>query len=271
VGEAAPARMDVITRHRLCMLGLDADGVIDGPLAERLRTTYRGFVERVPYENLSDNLAAAEHPNEPDAWPRTTDRFLRDHRAHGLGGTSFTLAYALRDLFRGLGGNAHCTLGRNLVTEEVHAAVVVYEEDGPWLFDPALLLAGPIPVRPDGLLEDPLGHVTLRPCSGPTLTVSIRGGAPARIRPVYAVIPVPTSPPCFRQAWIASFCRGRPRPVWIARRRGDEILRYGERLGTLETLRAGGRETERLGEDRCAVLQERFGISAAHLERWFRR
>ena len=70
MGEAAPARLDVITRHRLGLLGLQADEVIEAPLDKRLRATYAAFLERVPYENLSDDRACREHPNEPDTWPR---------------------------------------------------------------------------------------------------------------------------------------------------------------------------------------------------------
>jgi hypothetical protein len=263
--------MDVITRHRLGLLGLDGDAVAERPLAERLQETYRSFVERVPFENLSNNRICAEHPGDPESWPRTTDRFLRDNRSLGLGGTSFTLAYALRDLFRGLGANAHCTLGHNLVTEEVHAAVVVYGEEGPSLYDPSLLMAGPVPVRPGGALEDPLGTITLRPRCGPTLSLCLQRTGGDREKSVYSIIPVPAVPQAFRQAWVASFCRGRARPLRLARRVGDEIRRYGERPGSLEVLRPGGREERRLDAAPVALLHDLFGIDSACLSAWFQR
>src|SRR5262245_60625181 len=166
------------------MLSLgDSDLSALSPL-ERCQRTYEAFLPASPYENHSNHSAVQSAPDEPDAWPRTTDRLLRENAEHGLGGTSFSLAYALRDLLRGVGANAHCTLGHNLVTEEAHAAVVVYDDEGPWLYDAALLMAGPVPVRPGGVLEDPLGTVVLAPRCGPTLTATLKLVGAGRARPV---------------------------------------------------------------------------------------
>jgi hypothetical protein len=260
--------LDVITRHRLRMLS-----VVDGDLASlpprvRRQKTYDAFVAATPYENLSNNLAVRAAPGDPEAWPRTTDRLLRENAAHGLGGTSFSLAYALRDLFRGLGENAHCTLGHNLVTEEAHAAVVVYDDEGPWLYDPALLLTGPLPVRPEGEVCDVLGRCTLRARCGPTLTICLRMLDEPE-RQVYSIIPIPAPPPCFRQAWVASFHKGRMLPLRMARRVGDEIRRYGERPGSLELLRPDGRKEVRTGRAPVDELHEAFGIALEVLEAWF--
>jgi hypothetical protein len=263
--------LDLITRHRLGMLGLAGDAFDVEPLTTRVARAYRAFVDRVPFENLSNAMSCRDAPDTPESWPRTTDRFLREHRAKGLGGTSFTLAYALRDLFRGLGANAHCTLGHNLVTEEAHAAVIVYAEEGPLLFDPALLVAGAVPVRPEGAFEDALGCVTLRPRDGPTLTLCLRMCDDADERRVYSLVPMPAAPQSYRQAWIASFHRGRPGPLRIARRFGDEIRRYGERPGRLEVLRADGREERPLTDDVATALAEAFGIDAECLRSWFAR
>jgi hypothetical protein len=251
------------------MLGLDGDAVSAGSMAERLDRVYRAFLDHTPYETLSNARACGEAPQDPECWPRTTDRFLRENRAHGFGGTSFTLAYALRDLFRGVGANAHCTLGRNLVTEEAHAAVLVYDEAGPLLFDPTLLLSGAVPVRPGGVLEDPLGLVRLEPRSGPTLTLMLRMHCEDRDRRVYTLIPVPAAPQAYRQAWIASFWRGRVRPLWMARRVGDEIRRYGERPGHLEVLRRTCRSQIRLGPAPVRTLHDAFGVDERCLSDWF--
>ncbi len=261
--------MDVVTRHRLCMLDLDAEEISSGSMADRLQRIYAAFIERAPYETLSNARTCREAPKDPECWPRTTDRFLRENRAHGFGGTCFTLAYALRDLFRGVGANAHCTLGRNLVTEEAHAAVLVYDDSGPLLFDPTLLLSGPVPVRPGGALEDPLGHVRLEAHSGPTLTLTLRMHCVGRERRIYSLIPLPAAPQAFRQAWIASFWRGRARPLWMARRVGDEIRRYGERPGYLEVLRKTCRSQVRLGTAPVTALHEAFGLDDRSLSDWF--
>jgi len=258
----------VITRHRLQLLAVESNGLEELPGRERLQRTYAAFLAATPYENLSNNLAVSSAPGDCERWPRTTDRMLRENASHGLGGTSFSLAYALRDIFRGLSANAHCTLGHNLVTEEAHAAVVVYDDEGPWLYDPALLLPGPVPVRPGGEALDALGRCVLLARCGPTLTVCLEqlGDTP---RQVYSVIPVPAPPICFRQAWVASFHRGRRAPLRMARRVGDEVRRYGERPGSLEILRPDGRVEVSTGPAPVELLHRAFGIHRDLLVGWF--
>jgi hypothetical protein len=280
-------KLDVITAHRLRMLDLDPDSLAALDPFARAQRIYAAFIKHVPYENLSDNRVVRESPDDPDNWPRATDRLLRENVAYGLGGTSFSLAYALRDLLRGAGANAHCTLGYNLVTEQGHAAVVVYVDEGPFLYDPSMLMAGPVPVRPGGKLEDPLGEICLEPRCGPTLTLTLKmrcgahrpvtadplWGAPVGAdghRPIYSVIPVPAPPQGFRQAWMASFYRGRPMPLRLARRVEDVIYRYGERPGSIEVLRADRREEITPGRECAEVLNEVFGIDVECLELWFK-
>lgn len=284
--------MDVITEHRLRHLDLPTAVLADLPEGARAERIHAAFLERIPYENLSNNLAVAEAPDRPEAWPRATDRLLRENAALGLGGTSFSLAYALADLMRGAGLQAHTTLGYNLITERAHAAVVVYVAGAPLLFDPALLICGAIPVRPGGALEDPLGRLELEARCGATLTLTLRVCAPLRAarraarkdeglawsaasrrgeaRPVYSILPVPAPPPSFRQAWLASFCRGRALPLRLARRRGDVIYRYGERPQTLEVLTVDGCTEERLPPDPVQRLVDVFGMDGHCLDTWFR-
>ena len=285
--------VDVISEHRLRHLDLLPAALADLPEGERAHRLHAAFLDRIPYENLSNNLAVAEARDRPEAWMRATDRLLRENAAQGLGGTSFSLAYALTDLMRGAGLQAHTTLGHNLVTERAHAAVVVYVEGAPLLFDPALLLCGPLPVRPGGILEDPLGRLELQPRCGATLTLTLRvcdalrdarraaarrdeGGAwslvarRSDVRPVYSILPVPAPPPSFRQAWLASFCKGRALPLRLARRRGNVIYRYGERPHTLEILTPTGCTEERLPPSPVARLVEVFGLDGECLGAWFR-
>ena len=279
--------MDVITRHRLTMLDLEPADLAGSTVEERVQIIYTAFIGRIPYENLSNNRCIAEQPDDPDAWPRATDRLLRENAAYGLGGTSFSLSYALRDLFRGAGANAHCTLGYNLVTEQPHAAVIVYIDGRPVLYDPALLMCGPLPVRPNGEMHDPLGCFRLVPRVGPTLTVTLTlcdrltetrvtldepwaaPGPRGVDRPIYSIIPIPAAPHNFRAAWLASFHRGRAMPLRLARRVGNEIFRYGERPNCVEILRVTGREEVLLGAQPVDDLEAMFSIDRDCLVHWF--
>jgi len=280
--------VDVITEHRLKQLALDPECLLSSSAAERAQRIYSAFLARIPYENLSNNRAVGDQPEDPESWPRATDKLLRENAAHGLGGTGFSLTYALRDLFRGAGLTAHCALGHNLVTEQAHAAVVLYVDEGPLLYDPALLMCGPIPVRPGGELDDPLGVIRLEPRCGPTLTVTLRmhcgerdvepgdeiWQAPpnaAGERAVYSIIPMPAPPQNFRQAWLASFYRGRLMPLRMARRVGPRIYRYGERPGSIEILTADAREEVAVDADAAHQLSGIFGIDEGCLRAWFQR
>ncbi len=268
------ACVDVISEHRLRHLDLCGSSIETVPEVERARALFDAFLARVPFENLSDNLAIRESPDTPEAWPRATDRLLRDNVAYGLGGTSFSLAYALADLMRGAGLCAHTTLGYNLVTEQAHAAVIVYVQGAPLLFDPALLVRGAVPVRPGGVLDEPLGSLCLEPRCGATLTLTLTPLSTwprARKRSVYSILPVPAPPQSFRQAWIASFRRGRTMPLRIARRIDDEIWRYGERPHSIERLTVTGCVEERLPRDPIARLVDVFRIDGTCLQRWFER
>ena len=268
--KAWPTReFDAITRHRLDMFGIPVAGLRRQGLLDRIESLHRRFLERVPFENLSNNRSCLEVPEEPAAWPRATDRFLRDNVQRGFGGTSFTLAYALRDLLCGLGVHAHCTMGRNLVTEEMHAAVVAYVDDDVLLYDPALLCCGPIPVRPGGRLEDPLGTLWFEAHHGASLTLFLCAAGSTRNRPLYSIVPVPSPPHRFRQAWIASFCRGRCAPLRFAKRVGDEIYRYSERPQRLEVLTAHGKQHRRLDPAPVDALHHHFGIDRGCLSAWF--
>ncbi len=261
--------MDAITRHRLESLGLDASKLECEPLLCRLEAVHRAVVEHLPYENLSDHEACRNEPQEPRRWPRATDRVLRDHRFRGLGGTSFSLAYVLRDLLHGVGANAHLCLGRNLVTEQGHAAALAFVDGETLLFDATLLSPGVVAVYPGSELLDALGTVRLESAGGPSLTVTLEKRGATGARHAYVLLPAPAPPHRFRQAWIAAFDRGRRRPLVLARRRGDTIHRYREAHGVLETLTPDGTQSRDLGAAPVDTLHETFGIHPACLRAWF--
>jgi len=76
----------------------------------RADTLYRRFLERVPIENLSDQRACRERPWRPSV--AEGDRPVPAGEPHlRARGRSFTVAYALADLMRGLGLGATACSG----------------------------------------------------------------------------------------------------------------------------------------------------------------
>jgi arylamine N-acetyltransferase len=222
----------------------------------------------VPFETLSNLARRRAHPSDPDAWVRTTDRVLKESATVGTGGTCFATAYALAEVLRGLGANAHTTLGHHLAKDEPHAAVIVYEDDGPWLFDTAFLLPCAMPVRPGGSVEDRLHRHELVARRGPMLTL-VQTAKDGATKPLYSWIPMPAFPVAFREAWIAAFRRRMESKTRIARRVGDEIFAFGGERGPVEVLAPDGRREIDCGGDVPGTLHRVFGIDEAFLRSHF--
>lgn len=251
--------MDVLTRHRLQRLDLDPEALEGCTVAERVTRLYRRFVAAVPYESFTAMARRRERPTEPSTWLRGTDRLLDDVARAGLGGTCFALAYALADLFRGVGANAHTVLGQRFEKETPHAAAIVYGDDGPRLYDPTFFLGDALPVWPGATLDDGLFEYRLEPRRGPSLAVVqwVRGGGAT---PLYALMPMPAPPDVYRRLWIEAVRGVLARPGRIARRVGDELRRFRDDVGHVDVITATARREVPLGPDPVATLHRLFGV-----------
>ena len=264
--------MDALSRRRLALLGLDPAEIEVLPPAKRLEAVHHAFVAKIPYETLSKQERHRQHPAEPEKWMRTTDRLLREAASDGLGGTCFSMAYALADVFRALGAVAHTALGHNILTEEPHAAVIVYQDDGPRLFEPSFFVPEGIPVRPEGSVADPLfTHVLeARARGGCLLTLVQHQHAPGgQSKPLFSMIPMPAPADAFRRAWLATFSCERGKPLMLARRVGDEVRWYGDDKDHVEILSTSGRRRVDVGRDPPATLHALFGIDEDRLRAHF--
>ena len=260
--------MDALTRHRLSLLGLDAAELESAAPEARAARVYATFLDKVPYETLSALERRRSIPADPESWPRTTDRLLREARTDGTGGTCFSLAYALAELFRGVGANAAVTLGQHLTHKAPHAAVVLFGDEGPVLYDPSFLVPGGIPVRPGGSLDDGLFLHELEPRRGPMLAL-VRTGPDGAPKPLYSWIPMPAPPDSFLRSWIESFSSPRAGRVRMARRRGDELVSYAEEHDRLWVVTPAGRCEDAVGRDCVGALHRHFGLSEALLRAHF--
>jgi hypothetical protein len=261
--------VDALTRHRLSLLGLDPDAVARTPVPQRPRLLHVAFVRRIPCETLSERRRWRERPADRDAWPRTTDRFLREAATEGLGGTCFAIAYAMADVLRGVGVNAHTALGKHVDRDEPHAVVIVYPEDGsPRMFDPSYFLLDGVPLYPGGEVRDGLGDFALVARCGPMLCLQrVRGSE--RAKTLYSLIPAPAPPDAYRREWIDSVARRREVAVRIARRAGDEVACYSEAKNVIEMHGRDGVRSVDLGPDVPRALHDHFGVAEAVLRAHF--
>jgi hypothetical protein len=262
--------VDALARHRLTLLGLDPEAVAAQGVPERVRTVYARFLERVPFETLSKVDRWRAHPAEPEAWPRTTDRLLRDCATDGLGGTCFSTAYALADVLRGVGANAHTALGQDVRAQTPHAAVVVYHDDGPVLLEPTFFVPEGLPVRPGGAVEDPLFTHVLEPRCGPMLTL-VRVGSDGSHTPLYSMIPMPAPTDAYWRSWLETFRGARSQAPRLARRFGDELRRYDRDARDCVSIecREGKKKVDAKPSDLPELLHHLFGISLTWLRAHF--
>lgn len=260
--------MDVLARHRLSLLGLDPDALEASPVDARVDAVYAAFVARVPYENLSNLSRRRARPAEPESWPRGTDRLLRDLADHGLGGTCFSMAYALADLFRNVGANAHTVLGMHLRKEESHACTVVWGTEGPRLFDASYFLARALPVWPGASVDDGLFRFDLEARCGPLMTL-VQTARDGTRTPLYSLIPNPAPPDAFRRAWLQTFLERPERAVRIARRVGHEVRWFGEEAGRVDRITPDGKVSLAVARDPVPMLHELFGVSVDTLRGFF--
>jgi len=252
--------VDVLTRHRLRRLDLDPEALATCAVAERVDRVYRRFVQAVPYETFSALARRRERPAEPAQWPRGTDRLLDDVARAGLGGTCFSLAYALADLFRGVGANAHTALGQHLRKEAPHAATIVYGEDGPRLYDPSFLVGHGLPVWPGAALDDGIFRYELEPRCG-ALLVLVQATRAGTRTPLYSLVPMPAPPDAYRRLWVEAVRASAPTSRRLARRVGDEIRWFGEDVGRIDVITPTGRREVPVGPELVATLHRLFGVS----------
>lgn len=256
--------VDLLTRHRLRLLGLDPEALDRLSAAARARALYRRFLEAVPYENYSALARRHAYPADPSAWPRGTDRLLTDAHEQGLGGTCFSLAYALADLLRGVGVAAHTALAHHLAHEEPHALVLVHGDEGPALFDPACFVGEPLPVWPGSTCFDGVYRWSLRPRRGPLLEV-VRAGPVGPPAPLYSLVPMPAPPEVFRRLWIEAVGRRATRPGRLARRRGAAVVGFREEAGCVDVITAHGHREVPLGPAAVTRLHHLLDVPEATL------
>ena len=98
--------------------------------AAELLDRFRAF----PYENATKLVAGRR---------RSPDEMIRDHRAHGAGGTCFDLVNLFHRMARDAGLDARLALADRTYGADTHCAVVV----GDTLCDPGYMQFQPLPLR----------------------------------------------------------------------------------------------------------------------------
>jgi hypothetical protein len=99
----------------------------------------------------------------------------------------------------------------------------------------------------------------------------VRVGADGERTPLYSMIPMPAPTDAYWRSWLETFRGARSQSPRLARRRGDELLRYDRDSRDCVWIEGcrGKRRVEAKSADLPDVLSEHFGISATWLRAHF--
>jgi len=102
----------------------------------------------IPYENLSKIIKfAKESGKDPANILRKPSEVFEDHEKYGLGGTCFSLTYALKSLLDPLHIRTDYVLADMKWGRRVHCALVVRIGGDEYLIDPGYLFSEPLALR----------------------------------------------------------------------------------------------------------------------------
>lgn len=153
-----------------------------------LRTVYRAWCQRVPFDNVRKMIALRTGSDPP--LPGTfAAEFLDSWLRHGTGGTCWPSSNALFELLCSLGFDARRVAGsmRDLGVEN-HGSIIVGTGERQWLVDSSILCNLPLPLAEENFAtQDPAFGVEVEP-DGETHVVWLRippnpGFMPCRVYP----------------------------------------------------------------------------------------
>jgi arylamine N-acetyltransferase len=168
-----------------------------------LRQMAAAFAQ-LPYENLTKIIKEHEVGRGEEA-RRTPAEVIADHRAHGAGGTCFSLTAALLHLVRAMGFRAEPILADRHYGQNTHSALLVWIDERPHLLDPGYLLTDPIRLESQPqTIATAFNQVVLTPqAGGEKLDLATRQNGGPTYRLTYRTAPADAGE--FLRAWDASF------------------------------------------------------------------
>jgi arylamine N-acetyltransferase len=173
---------------------------------DQLRRIVRHYA-RIPYENISKIIKVAGD-DDPEAKLRLPLEVMKDHAAHRLGGTCFSLTYFLEQILLASGYCCHKAMAHMQAGENIHCVMVVEVSRDRYLVDPGYLLWEPLLLSAENpqTCQTPRGLVELvYEAAGDVFHLFTLDARGRKWRYLFADRPV--SDQRFREHWIASFSR----------------------------------------------------------------
>ena len=161
----------------------------------------------IPYENLTKIIKfARQGGRDPREILRHPLEVFEDHERYGLGGTCFSLTYALKSLLDPLGIPTFYITADMKTGKNVHCALIAELSGAQYLVDPGYLFSEPLPLLNGGRKKgtsQKFVFAALEQREGRWNLLTFHPSAGMRWR--YAFDDIPVSENEFFQYWRASF------------------------------------------------------------------
>lgn len=219
---------------------------------------------RLPYENLTKILRAAEHA-DVETRLRTPDIILADHLDLGAGGTCFSLTNFFEQVLCFAGFETSIILCDRSYGAETHCALIVNVDGKRCLVDPGYLLEAPIeiPVRGESVQNGQSCTVRLvRLGESRQLVLFTERGGISKIR--YRFKDAPADRERFVERWIDSFDWAMMRHICVSRQTASGQLYV--RDGKLRLMKDSSVARDRLDSRFADEVSRLFGIDRSLAE-----
>lgn len=213
---------------------------------------------RLPYENLTKILRAAEYP-DTNSRLRMPDIILSDHLDFGAGGTCFSLTNFFEHILKFSGYETSTVLCDRSYGPATHCALIVKINNQRFLVDPGYLMSDPIliPQRGESIQRQGTGIVRLvRLGESSQIILATECNGKKKIR--YRFRDISVSRDQFRARWIDSFDWAMMRHMCVSKNINDGQLYM--RDGLMRAIKSDHNAQERIKNRFADEIEKVFGI-----------
>lgn len=233
------------------------------PELELLEKIVEAF-SRYPYENVSKIIKLSRHLDEPHPI-RLPGEVVEDHLRAGLGGTCFSMTFALQTILTNSSFDCYPVMADMRAGRNIHCALVARIGEDKYLLDPGYLLGRPAELHPDRPFSfwNEFARVELfyLPAEGAYHLYTF-SGRERKWR--YRFVDRPTGPEEFLQHWQASFHKNAMHGICINRVTPKGLIYVRKRF--MRRIAPGEKKNINIKRNYHAAIEQTFGISQEVVE-----
>lgn len=229
----------------------------ENPSIKYLTDIYTAFFH-IPYENLTKIIKSQSVKSAPEIF-RLPDELINDHLRMRLGGTCYSLSFALYNLLTHLGFDCYLVAADTFGKIDNHAALIVQIDDAKFLVDPGFTIPNVIEVSEERITygHNPLGRVQLEYKGyGRLFHLTTRNRQTEKFR--FILKDMPINEDTFFQLWEHSFTSGSLDAINIVNVIKNRLVRCRNEVLTEYT--AKGKLQKSIAHNLQQTIEEIFGF-----------